>query len=191
MKPDALKSLIGTGHREQTVFTPPIIVSACHELWGRIAYDPCHGHPGVVLTAAGRKAKADGQLPAPINTQVAAKLAIHVKSCVNAERSTDALGLISPWLDRTYCNPPYNELHAWLEMSLLQSTDHVLLIPVRCHRKWWRRWGRAAEIVALNPLMFLGHDQSFPAPLCLARRNSPNPGQLAEVCVALKLGEPW
>lgn len=191
MKPNALRSLIGTGHREQTVFTPPIIVEACRQLWGRIAYDPCHGSPGVVLTAAGRQVKAAGHLPAGPSTQLPVGLATRVQSCVNAERSTDSLGLIAPWPDRTFCNPPYNELHAWLEMSLLQSTDHILLIPVRCHRKWWRKWGRQAEIIALDPLKFLGHDQTFPAPLCLARRNSPAPGQLAEVCAALKLGEPW
>jgi hypothetical protein len=97
--------------------------------------------------------------------------------------------LIDPWPHWTFCNPPYKTLAEWLEMSLSQDTDHIMLIPVRPNRKWWRRWARRAEVVYLNPVTFEGHDQNFPAAVCLAHRNSQQPGALTEACARLGLGE--
>lgn len=175
MTPDALTSLIGQGDREQTVFSPQRVLDVPQELWGRIAYDPCHGHPGVAVNR--RKGKPDH--------------VVEVASLVNAVKHTDCLGLIMPWPDHTYGNPPYDQLHAWLVMSMLQETEHILLIPARSHRKWWRAWRREAEVVALDPVKFVGHDGTFPAPLVLGHRNSPCPGQLTEICERLGIGEAW
>lgn len=189
-------TLSGAGEREQTVFTPPEILAVPRALWGgRIAYDPCHGHPGFVLTKKGRHAtKADQiireaprRVPTDLREQIAQGFAVYVESQVNAERRTDYQGLTAPWIDKTFCNPPYKTLEEWLEMSLKQTTDHVILVPVRPHRVWWRAWAREMEIVYLNPVKFMGHDQCFPAPLCLAR---PGPSvAMTLVCEMMGLGE--
>lgn len=108
---------------------------------------------------------------------------------VPAEAYTDTMGLVIQWPDRTYCNPPYGELKLWLAHSLKQTSRHVMLVPVRPHRKWWREWARQADVVYLNPIKFLGYDQAFPAPLCLAERNTGD-SQLAKICERHGLGEP-
>jgi hypothetical protein len=191
MAHEALRSLIGNKAREQTVFTPPCIMAVVNGLWVRVEYDPCHGHPGAVLNRHGRKARDRKELPEDPVSQVLGGYAVATESCVNARRRTDSLGLILPWPHKTFCNPPYKFLAAWLGMSLLQDTEHILLIPARPMRKWWRAWRREAEVVALDPVAFVGHDQCFPAPLVLAHRNSPEPGRLTAACVAAGLGEAW
>ena len=175
MKANAIRSLIGRKDREQTVFTPQRILDVPQRLWGRIQYDACHGHPGLAINK--RKGKPDH--------------VVDVESIVNAVASTDCLGLIMSWPKYTWVNPPFNVLGAWLMMSLLQDAEHMMLVPVRPHRKWWRKWRRDAEVVALDPITFVGHDGSFPAPLVLAHRNSSTPGAMTALCVDLGLGEAW
>ena len=210
---DALSSLYGQGHvdatrtrecvampglREQTVFTPMEIVTALIALWGRVAYDPCHGHPGAVLTRSGRKLGKLAKLMADGWTReklVAEGHANATASVVPAERKTDSRGLIDPWVDATFCNPPYGELRAWLEWAMAQLVDHIMLVPVRPHRTWWRKWAATIppeDLVYLNPVKFVGYDQAFPAPLCLARANAPagEVGRFGQLCVSLGLGSP-
>jgi hypothetical protein len=80
-------------------------------------------------------------------------------------------GLVEPWTDGTYCNPPYKDLKEWLSKACKEATTGsriVVLCPVRPHRAWFRRAMReATSIVYLNPLKFEGFKQAFPAPLCL------------------------
>ena len=179
----------GSGSREQTVFTPETILRVPRAIWGGIEYDCCTGPPGLVLNKAGRKAAKADKLPEDSDEWIGLGLAGPVQSQVNAKRQTTTDGLSAPWVDGTWVNPPYKTLAEWLEKSMAEAADHILLIPVRPNRKWWRAWARTAEIVYLNPVKFEGHDQSFPAPLCLARRNAPKPGQLDELCQLLGIGE--
>lgn len=185
----ALAAMYGHRDREQTVFTPQYIIDAVVELYGLIQYDPCHGHPSVVLTKPGREAKRDNELPEDVYEQVDSGLANPVQSVVNAVTRTDTEGLTAPWPHRTFCNPPYDKLKSWLEMSGRQPESHVVLVPVRCHRKWWRKWAKQAEIVELNPVTFQGHDGSFPGPMCLASRNHWEPGALTAICEKHGIGE--
>jgi hypothetical protein len=86
----------------------------------------------------------------------------------------DEGGLILPWMDRTYCNPPYKDLKAWLEraqrehLRLNGQAQFVMLAPVRTHRAWFRSaMAAGVKIKWLDPVKFHGYDQAFPAPLCL------------------------
>lgn len=175
MSSTTLSKLVGSKDREQTVFTPQNVLDVPQRLWGRIQYDACHGHPGFVTNK--RKGKPDH--------------VVAVESLVNAVAATDCLGLIMPWPKHSWINPPFNVLAAWLAMSMLQNEEHMMLVPVRPHRKWWREWSRVAEVAALNPIRFVGHDGTFPPPLVLAHRNSPTPGAMTALCVELGLGEAW
>lgn len=203
MTTDALNSLYGQGHldatrtrecvampgkREQTVFTPQVIVDVLLKLWGSIEYDCCHGEPGVVLTATGREAKKAKRLPPDQAMQVALGFAVQVESIVPARRRTSTRGLIDPWPRHSYANPPYGTLAEWLDWSLKQFEPHVMLVPVRPHRKWWRKWARERQIIYLNPLTFLGYDGSFPAPLCLASNRAS--AELVNICRDAGIGEP-
>lgn len=207
----ALKSLYGEGHaeatrtresaampgyREQSVFTPTPIIGALVQLWGEIAHDPCHGPPGIVLTAPGRAfARSCGGLTALLDgglwthdSLVAAGLAVHVESCVPAHTRTSTQGLIAPWPDATYWNPPYGALRQWLEYSETQPVDWIALVPVRTHRPWWRAWALSRRsVVYLNPVRFLGYEQSFPAPLALVRNVPASDTRLLEICKSCKL----
>jgi hypothetical protein len=86
-------------------------------------------------------------------------------------------GLKASWMDRTFCNPPYKDLKAWLDKAVNEATDDeyksiIVLCPVRPHRSWFREAMReCSEIVYLNPIKFEGFDQAFPAPLCLMMFN--------------------
>jgi hypothetical protein len=143
----------------------------------------------MVLNKAGRDLKRDKKLP-PSEHWIERGLAVPVESQVRAMRTTTTEGLTAPWVDATFINPPFNVLKLWLLKSLEETCDHVMLVPVRTHRPWWRDWAIASEVVYLDPVKFEGHDQSFPAPLCLARRNAPKRGELIRACEILGLGCP-
>lgn len=83
----------------------------------------------------------------------------------------DLNGLVDPWVDRTYCNPPFAELKRWLHtiQHWAKAPDKRIaaLAPARTHRKWYREAIGGITIVELNPLKFQGYDQAFPVPLHL------------------------
>ena len=81
----------------------------------------------------------------------------------------DPGGLVLPWVDRTFFNPPYKDLKLWLARAVEQDTVWSIgLVPVRTHRKWFREALNACtDLELLNPLKFVGYEQAFPAPLCL------------------------
>lgn len=134
---NALQSLFGDGHREQTILTPPCIIEALHTLWSEgIALDPCAA------------ACAADNIPA-------------TKHYVYPDQD----GLVLPWADKTYCNPPYGDLKKWLVKSATEDVEHVMLVPVRTHREWFQLANYDA-VSFLRPLAFVGHKQAFPAPLC-------------------------
>lgn len=79
-------------------------------------------------------------------------------------------GLILPWTDRTYCNPPYKDLKTWLakaQQEACMGYRIAVLAPVRTHRKWFRLAMQTALVRWLDPVKFHGYPQAFPAPLCL------------------------
>lgn len=78
--------------------------------------------------------------------------------------------LFVPWPDRSYINPAYNDLQRAFAHGM-QFDEQVWLIPVRPHRKWWRKARRACDLVVwMDPLKFVGYDQSFPAALAIFYR---------------------
>ena len=140
----ALKGLADgtrTGQREQRVYTPPPVIRALASLWPEgIAFDPCGGPDSGV-------GAADQYYP---------------------EIGRD--GLAEPWPERTYFNPPYDNLAPWLA-RYVEAWEVVGLVPVRTHRKWFRAAMRESTAIEyLDPLRFVGHPSAFPAPLCMLYR---------------------
>lgn len=81
-------------------------------------------------------------------------------------------GLSGDWLEKTYFNPPYKTLKAWLAHASRQD-ECIGLYPVRTNRAWWMQYhiDSVSVIAWLKPLAFAGHKQAFPAPLVLALRS--------------------
>lgn len=157
----ALTSLFGQGHtdaggakRNQTVLTPPCIIEALLTLWPEgIALDPCAESIAETTGAGAGLATVVNQRHVPAKRHYDGRLC----------------GLEQPWVDRTYCNPPYNQLNAWLTKSSGENVEHVMLVPVRTQRTWFRL--ELFDAVAfLKPLTFVGYKHVFPAPLCLLYR---------------------
>ena len=88
-------------------------------------------------------------------------------------------GLVLPWTDGTYFNPPFADLQAWLEKASTEARPSaprgprtIGLFPFRPHRRWFHAPLRGAEVVFLNyNVKFKGHKNAFPAPLVLASWN--------------------
>lgn len=87
-------------------------------------------------------------------------------------------GLAVPWVDRTFCNPPFNDLVPWLEKARAEAARPrafleaprriVLLVPFRSHRAWFSRALASADSVTLEPgVRFVGFSSAFPAPIAL------------------------
>ena len=156
----ALKSLVDgsrTGTREQRVHTPARVMAALAGVWPEgIAFDPC-GSPDSIVGAA------DQAYP---------------------EIGRD--GLSEPWPERTYFNPPFDDLKPWLA-KYCAAREVVGLVPVRTHRVWFRRAiSSSTSVHFLDPLKFVGHAAAFPAPLCLLYRGDA-PVVLAHFVVLHKL----
>jgi hypothetical protein len=50
-------------------------------------------------------------------------------------------GLSVPWMDRTYCNPPYVAVRIWLDKILMEQAKGntvVLLMPARINTKYFK-----------------------------------------------------
>jgi len=145
------------GERPQEIFTPPLVRDLLRRAWGTIELDPC-GHPDAIIDAettwtghkvdTGRR-RNDGT---PIERW-------------------DGPGLVTPWVDRTYYNPPFCDLGAWLAKALAEPGRHCGLFPARTNRTWCRRYLRHVDgICWLNPLAFIGYPSAHPDRLVLAYR---------------------
>lgn len=157
---DALLSLVDgsrTGTREQRVHTPSSVMRALAGLWPEgIAFDPC-GSPDSIVGAA------DQCYP---------------------EIGRD--GLVEAWPERTYFNPPFDDLAPWLA-KYRAAWEVVGLVPVRTHRRWFRESiQQSSSVHFLDPLKFVGHSAAFPAPLCLLYRGAA-PSVLAHFVGVCKL----
>jgi len=157
---ETVKALIGSPDtdRPQEVYTPEEIRDFLVQFWGAIRLDPCAGPDSILQPEQayyGRqvetgRTKKNGQ---PI-------------------LAWEGAGLVASWTDCTYFNPPYADLEEWLTKAVKEAADGyeiVGLVPVRPQRKWWRQavLESACAIGWLDPVTFVGYDQSFPAPLVL------------------------
>jgi len=189
---DAVDSLFGgerSGKRVQRVYTPPEVWSALDLLWPEgVVLDPCSGPDSVGRTLMRVMPPANGckyidRVPA---------LGPDGEHVVDAESGklvyVPAPPGLAYWPERTYANPEFDPLGPWIR-QFLESWEVVLLSPVRPHRKWWRPLLRRPQLVAwLDPLRFVGHAGSFPAPLVLVYRGA-RIGAFCSAVETLELGE--
>lgn len=152
---------------EQEVLTPPELIHAIVRAFGGgIELDPCA--PSV-------------QAPS-----------FQATNRVRYGWGANGLGGLEPdleWPDRTFVNPPFEELAPWLEKAriwgacsrggfsstlpdAMEPRRLALLCPLRSHRPWFRAAAaHAAEhgggLTLLPGIKFVGHKSIFPAPLCL------------------------
>lgn len=164
-KRNALDGLHGKpGPRKQTILTPDYILGPLRRVWGDIHLDPCAPPLGVESRVG-----ATREIRLPDN------------------------GLDVPWSDCTFVNPPYRELKKWLtEFRMVHHEVRIAwLIPVRPHRAWWRTWASefVDTVIYLNPVTFVGYEQTFPTPLCLGYRGEDSDEIVREYSLA-GLGEP-
>lgn len=137
--------------REQQIMTPPRIADFVRDVFdGSIALDPCAAVDdfGDVMGFVDAEMYFDGTLAAPL------------LQCQD--------GLKQPWVDRTYCNPPFGDLKAWLQKALYEASpvtrySIAVLCPVRSNRPWWRLARdyahRTGAYVELNPFPFVGFEK--------------------------------
>lgn len=144
-KRNALDSLHGAidKPREQEILTPPWLPELLRKEWGSILLDPCAPRGDSSFLARSRYCGGEHDN-----------------------------GLIEPWLDRTYCNPPYRDLKLWLAKARAEAVKKsspklALLVPARTSRKWYRAALDDRWVVELDPVKFHGFDAGFPAPLHL------------------------
>lgn len=165
--------------REQQIYTPWDIVDVCLQTWPEgIALDPCSG--------------PDSQIPALESWH-----GTHVDTGRRTPKGEAVCkwtgpGLHTPWRMRSYINMPYSDLELWLDKSRAEATlgitEQILLFPVRPNRDWWSAYMRdvATSISYLRPLAFVGHDQTFPAPLALVHtgrdRNNETTARFRRAC---------
>lgn len=151
------------GKRVQRVYTGPEIVEVLHELWPEgLLCDPCSGPDSLVDAVIRIMPPANGcRYVTEIPTG-------EVDSEGRLVYTTAPPGL-PLWPPRTYANPEFAKLEPWLR-QFAESNEVAILCPARSHRKWWRAAMRDAHVAELNPIKFVGHAQTFPAPLVLAYR---------------------
>jgi hypothetical protein len=153
------------GAQEQEVCTPLEIIEAVTSAWdGSVALDPC--------------------APSEREPSFFARRRIRYGWGLNG------LGGLEPdlvWPDRTFVNPPFDDLRPWLEKAMSEHKHvfdecpglvpqdawrTVLLLPFRAHRPWFQdAIAHAASsgggLTILPGIRFVGHKSIFPAPVCL------------------------
>lgn len=159
--------------RPQDILTPQVIVDFLCALWGRIILDPCATKDSRNLVVA------DNKVYGPFGEHFGG-------------------GLDIPWMDRTYCNPPYKDLRKWLEKAINEvyrcanlgaASRFALLGPTRGHRPWWHTARNTADVVVeLKPLTFVGYKSAFPAPLSLLLWNGVTVAQTLTAAETVGLG---
>lgn len=166
---NTVKSMASPGERPQEIYTPHCVIDAVLQVWPSIELDPCWG-PGSVVPAAEayyvpprlevtyRRDKKTGITNEKVKTHFTAN-------------PGELDGLVEPWRDYTFVNPPFKLLEEWLKKAQEEAAlghEIMLLAPTRAHRKWFRSAERSAtKVCDLNPLTFEGYKSAFPAPLCV------------------------
>lgn len=141
--------LAGSAGAEQEVLTPPEIIADVHTIFGgaEIALDPC----------------------SPVREP-----SFHAETRYTWPEQN---GLTLPWRDRTYFNPPYADLEAWLAKASVEALSGARiagLFPWRGHRPWFRR-ACAHAWLDHRTVAFVGHKTKFPMALVLAVWNASIP----------------
>jgi site-specific DNA-methyltransferase (adenine-specific) len=82
-------------------------------------------------------------------------------------------GLLLPWGNRTFVNPPYSDIKSWMKKGYEESLEGnliVFLIPSRTDTKWWHQYVmKATEIRFIQGrLHFNNHKNPAPFPSCVA-----------------------
>ena len=154
----ALRSFFGarTGgqDRPQSINTPQFLIDAILYMWPRIELDPCTNVWSKV----------------PAEHKVVAKELLDQVYFVSSQKYpiTKNGGLGIDWPEYTYANVPYRDLKLWL-VKPVPTMEHLILCPVRTHRKWFcEAIGQASICCFLKPFAFDGHKQCYPTPLVMA-----------------------
>lgn len=130
------------GDRPQEIRTPPEIIAMVLDAFeGPIALDPC------------APTFSDPSFPADR----------YVREAEN--------GLTVDWGDRTFVNPPFDDLRPWLRKAAntgAQGHRVILLTPWRSHRRWFREALQSTQVATfLDATKFVGYKTTFPVPLAL------------------------
>jgi hypothetical protein len=188
---NALASLRGHHLRVQEVHTPTWILDAASEaLGGEIHIDPCAASEPEHWFASRVNLRLSDEALAIERRMFYAQLhnldaASDLKAALKPHYLTTG-GVVEPWgpVDwSAFGNVPFGFLEAWLarfQREGLAGRKCVGLWPMRTYRSWWCEAHAGADIVCLSyDVKFVGHTNTFPAPLCLAAWN----------CVIPDLGE--
>lgn len=173
------------GARDQVVRTPQGVVDGLRTLWPEgVAFDPCGAEGSIVGAARSTATRGllqqwphrtyanppygeslrDPEREVPL---VEAEIALKAEEAERARsegRKPRPLRTIAPGAVVERCG-----LWDWLAHHLAATEgESVMLVPNRTNRKWLRQWRAQVDgLVELDPLVFLGHRQAFPAPLVL------------------------
>ena len=142
----AKNPMLNAGDQEQEVLTPPDIIARVEEAFGgTIALDPC----------------------SPSKNEPSFYAALRYREADN--------GLILPWMDRTFFNPPFNRLQEWLEKAQIEAKRGariVGLVPFRSRRKWFQPAMRSCTSITFEgAVKFIGHKAAIPADIVLMSWN--------------------
>ena len=58
-------------------------------------------------------------------------------------------GLLAPWIDVTFCNPPFRDAGEWVRKAIAEAkrgARSVLIVPVGCSQSWWHEAAAHATI---------------------------------------------
>ena len=91
-------------------------------------------------------------------------------------------GLIHPWFDGTFFNPPFDDLAPWFEKAATEAAFGkriVGLVPWRSRRRWFQRWIATSTAVTFEgPVKFVGHNAAIPVDIVLVAWNCIVPGSM-------------
>jgi hypothetical protein len=81
-------------------------------------------------------------------------------------------GLEMEWDDRTFVNPPYDNVTAWVIKAIKERNKGklvVMLVPARVNTEYWFKhvWPNVAEIRFFRSVTFEGYPVPSPMPICL------------------------
>jgi phage N-6-adenine-methyltransferase len=66
-----------------------------------------------------------------------------------AHYTKDDSGLLRPWFDVTFCNPPFNNVGPWVSKAIDEQSRGVsslLILPVGCSQRWFHEAAQTALI---------------------------------------------
>lgn len=147
----------GAREREQCVYTPQHIIDLILAVWPEgIVLDPCSGPDSIV--------------PALYKLEGRRVWTGRVRKDGSKLMQWEGEGLLSPWPQRTYINPPYGDLQKWVahKRTTVRKPEEFWLVPNRTRSAWFRKWRDSLTArVELDRVCFNGFKGSFPESLIL------------------------